>query len=75
VSSFPVAVLMRFNFIIELVLIRIDWHSCLKVMMDCCFSLLIWAVLGLLPNRCSTPTWSQHNWLFMVHWTSMGNRV
>jgi hypothetical protein len=26
---------------------RIDWPLCLKVMMDCCFSLLIWAVLAI----------------------------
>ena len=27
---------------------RIDWPSCLKVMMDCHFSLLIWAVLEII---------------------------
>ena len=27
---------------------RIDWPSCLKVMMDCNFSLLIWAVLAII---------------------------
>ena len=27
---------------------RIDWPSCLKVMMDCHFSLLIWAVLAII---------------------------
>jgi hypothetical protein len=27
---------------------RIDWPSCLKVMMDCCISLLIWAVLAII---------------------------
>ena len=55
-SSFPVAVLMRASFIIALDGFcectwrnfysswNFDWPSCLKVMMDCHFSLLIWAV-------------------------------
>ena len=59
-STFPVAVLMRARVIITLdvfcdsTVFQIDWPSCLKVLMDCRFSLLIWAVLvqhGLLPNR------------------------
>jgi hypothetical protein len=56
-----VAVLMRASFIkaldcfcdctwrnfqtFKLEMFRIDWPSCLTVMMDCHFSLLIWAVL------------------------------
>ena len=60
-SSIPVAVLMRASFIIALDgfcnctwrnfqsswNVQIDWPSCLKVMMDCRFSLLIWAVLAI----------------------------
>ena len=38
----------------------IDWTSCLKVMMDCHYSLLIWAVFA-------TPTMSQHIWLSQTH--------
>ena len=29
-------------------IVRIDWPSCLKVVMDCHFSLLIWAVLAII---------------------------
>ena len=61
-SSFPMAVLMRASFIIALdgfcnctwrtfkvlEMFQIDWPSCLKVMMDCHFSLLIWAVLAII---------------------------
>jgi hypothetical protein len=51
---------------------HIDWLSCLKVMMDCNFSLLIWAVLAIIWTWSftkqgyllyTTATLSQHNWL------------
>ena len=52
-SSNPVAVLMRASFIITLdVFCDCTWRtfqsSCLKVMTDCRFSLLIWAVLAMI---------------------------
>ena len=61
-SSFPVAVLMRASFIMALdgfcdctwkkrskfLIFQIDWPSCLKVIMACLFSLLIWAVLAII---------------------------
>jgi hypothetical protein len=49
-----VAVLIRASFITALdvffatALEEIDWPSCLKVMMGCRFSLLIWAVLAIM---------------------------
>jgi hypothetical protein len=61
-SSFPVAVLMRARFIkgawwflrlhlknvSKFLIFQIDWPSCLKVMVDLCFSLLIWVFLGII---------------------------
>ena len=61
-SSFPGAVLVRASFIIVFDGFRdctweyrqsswnfqIGWPSCLKVMMDCCFSLLSWVVLAII---------------------------
>jgi hypothetical protein len=57
-------------------LFRIDWPSCLKVMIDCHFTLLIWAILAIIWTWSfakwgyilyTTPTLSQHNWLAQTH--------
>ena len=88
--SFLVAVLMRASFIMALKgfcdctlrnfqsawNIPIDWPSCLKVIIGCHFSLLIWAVLTIIWTwsftklgylQYTTPTLSQHNWLAQTH--------
>ena len=73
-SYFPFAVLMTGSFIIALdgfstaleetykvlEMFCIDWPSCLKVKMDCCLSLIIWAVLAIIWTLSFTK-WGCHN--------------